>query len=159
MSNTQSDGKFVVQKDELIQAIVIGVVSLGLFFFTFTFEDVPEILAQGIGPAVFPQVVLLFMMFLAGLLGYRAIKPTPELAAEYKPRKPVPKIVYVSAGLLLLFVVGLHFIGALASVILFCFALSWLWGERRYGLMVLTFVVFTGAVYLLFDVALSTNLP
>ncbi len=153
------DGDPVVQKAELVQALIIGGGAVGLFLLTFTFDEVSESLAQGIGPAVFPRAILLILIFLAVLLGYRALKPTLESAAKYKPAKSIPKIVYLSAGLLTLFVVGLNFIGALPSVVVFCVALSLLWGERRYGLIAVTFAIFTGAVYLLFDIALNTNLP
>ena len=159
MNDVKQPAMQTINKEELGEAIVVGLLSLFLFWVTFTFEEVPEILAQGIGPAIFPRAILVFMFTMAVILGLRAVRMSPEAITAYKPKKPIPKVVFVSAGMLLLFVIGLFTIGAIPSVLAFCAALSLIWGERRYALMGVTFVVFAAFVYLLFVVSLGTTLP
>lgn len=154
-----SGGGVRVNREELLESVVVALFALILFGVTFTFEEVPEILAQGIGPAIFPRAVLIFMFLMAVIQGIKAIRLSSDAAASYKPRKPIPAIVYITAGTILLFVVGLYTIGALPSVLVFCFLLSLIWGERRYIAMIITFLAFTASVYLLFVILLGSNLP
>ncbi|MDE0770055.1 MAG: tripartite tricarboxylate transporter TctB family protein [Opitutaceae bacterium] len=155
-SNLEAESS--INKEQLVEAIAIGAFSLTLLGVTFTFREVPEILAQGIGPAVFPRAVLLLMLILSVILGVRAVRPARSGEVR-KAMKPIPRIAYISAGMLFLFAVGLLTIGTFPSLLIFCFALSLIWGERRYLPMTITFILFAVAVYVLFEIALGTNLP
>lgn len=149
----------ITDKEQLVEAIVVALVTIAFFIYTFTFEEVPEILAQGIGPAIFPRGVLVVIFGLACILGYQALKPTFEARAKIKPYKRIQPIVFKTAGAMLLFGIGLHFIGTLPSILIFSLGLSFLWNERRYRAMALTFVLFTAAVYALFQLTLGVSLP
>jgi fumarate reductase subunit C len=148
-----------IHRENLLEAIVVGIFSVSMFIVTFTFEEVPAILAQGISPVFFPRTILAIMFLLSLILGIKAVKPSAESMVGYKRKKSIPKIVYITAAALLLFVVGLFTIGTIPSLFAFCLLLSYLWGERRYLAMLITFSIFAASVYVLFGLVLGVNLP
>jgi uncharacterized membrane protein len=145
-----------INRDELTESLVIGVAALALYIITYTFDEVPVALSMGITPQLFPRIVLLTIMFLCILMGTRAFR---AVGGAKKSLKTPPKIAFITGGMLILFVVGLYTVGAIISVLAFCLGLSLIWGERRYIPMLITFGLFTGGIYLLFEVILGANLP
>lgn len=143
----------------VIESVVIMVFAAVLYGVTFTFEEVPPILSQGVQPTVFPRGICIVMMLLAAAQIVKAMRLTPERIAELKPYKRVPRIVYVTALVLIAFSIVMPIIGTFPTLIVFCPGLALLWGERRWGLMGASFAAFIAAVYGLFVLGLGVPLP
>jgi len=146
-------------KQLLIESLVIMAISAGLYLVTFTFEAVPAIFAQGIQPTVFPRAVLFIMFALAGLQAINAVRLSPVDVAELKPRKPIPKIVYLTALALIGFFLAMPIIGTFPTLFIFCPVLAFLWGEQRWALLVPSFAGFIAFIYVLFRIILNIPLP
>ena len=129
----------------LFCAVVVGI--------TTTFDEVPPILAQGIPPTQFPRMMVGVIAILAAIMIYQAHGREP------KKRKPVPLMVFLSAGVLLAFIAAIEVIGTIPAMFLFCVALPLLWGERRIVAILIFAVVFPAAVYLLFSNFLEVRFP
>ena len=129
----------------LFCAAVVGI--------TTTFDEVPPILAQGIPPTQFPRLMVGVIAVLAAIMVYQAHGREP------KKRKPVPRMVFLSAGLLLAFIAAIEVIGTIAAMFLFCVALPLLWGDRRIVAILIFAAVFPAAVYLLFSNFLEVRFP
>ena len=143
----------------MTEAGVIMILATALFGVTFTFDDVPEILAQGIQPTVFPRIVLAIIFGLAALQFWRAFNLPREAGAGHVPATGVPTIVLKTSAALVCFFVLMPTIGTFPTLILFCPVLAILWGERRWVLMAASFAGFIGFIYLLFRVAMNVPLP
>lgn len=148
-----------IDTKKLGEAIVIMLVSAMLFAVTFTFDHVPEILAQGIQPTVFPRAVLAILFGLAALQAYKSLNLSENEVSELKPIGPVPKIVLITSGCLIAFFVAIPIIGTFPTLIIFCPTLAFIWGERRWRLMVISFSTFVAFIYLLFRVVMNVPLP
>jgi hypothetical protein len=145
-----------INRDELTESLVIGFAAFALYIVTYTFDEVPVALSMGITPQLFPRIVLLVIMFLCALMGIRAFRADGSMT---RPLKKPPKIVFITAGMLILFIICLYTVGAMISVLAFCLSLSLIWGERRYIPLLVTFGLFTAGIHLLFEVILKANLP
>lgn len=143
----------------LVQSVVIMAVAGGLYGVTYTFDEVPPILAQGVQPTVFPRVLLILMILLAGLQAIKALRPSVAEIAKLKPYRPIPRIVFLTALVLIGFFVVMPIIGTFPTLIIFCPALAALWGERRWKLMALSFGGFIAFIYGLFVMVLNVPLP
>ncbi len=143
----------------LAEAGAIMIFAAAMFGVTFTFDAVPEILAQGIQPTVFPRIVLAIIFGLAVLQFRNALRFRPEAAIRHVRTKGVPAIVFTTSAALVCFFVLMPMIGTFPTLILFCPTLAILWGERRWTLMAVSFAAFIGFVYLLFRVAMNVPLP
>ena len=120
---------------------------------TTTFEDVPSALSQGIPPEQFPRLVSVIIACLAVLLIVQA------RVREEKVRKRLPLVTLLTTALLVVYVVLMDWFGTLATMILFCFTLPVLWGERRFAWTAVYAVLFPLSVYLLFSSVLEVRFP
>lgn len=138
-------------------AYIVGGVILAfcavVLYLTTTFDDVPSALAQGIPPEQFPQLLL---FLIAALTVVMMVEAHNTLA---KVREPVPSMVYLTAGLLTVAVVAMHWIGIIAGVMIVCVLLPMLWGDRRYIPIVVFAVVFPILSFLLFSKVLEIRFP
>lgn len=132
---------------------VIVLFSALVYAITTTFDTVPLVLSGGVPPERFPRLVLGVMVVLAGLMVYQAGRRPP------KARKPIPPMVYLSAGVLVLFIVAISLIGTIAAMVVFCVALAYLWGERRTWVLGIFAVAFPAVVYVLFSQLLEVRFP
>lgn len=128
MENTKQSG---IDRPLLIESLVIICVSLALFGVTFTFDRVPEIFSQGIQPTVFPRAVLAIMIVLAVLQAVKATRLTDIELASLSPYKPVPRIVYLTGVLLIIFVASMRYVGTFPTLIAFCPALFLAMGRAK----------------------------
>jgi len=145
--------------ETLVESLVVMVFATALFAVTFTFDEVPPILAQGIQPTAFPRAILILMFLLGGIQALSALRLSPAKAAALKPYKRVPPIVYLTGLALIAFAVVLPFVGTFPALGLFCFGLAMLWGERRWRLMIPSFAGFLAFIYVLFVQLLHVPLP
>jgi hypothetical protein len=137
---------------DMLDAIVIVIVSVILFWITTTFEEVPEIVAQGIQPDLFPQIIISLIVFLAIVMAYQG-------RAKNKTAKSIKPMATYTAIFVLLFAVSIHWIGSVPAMIFACVALPLLWGERRYVGILIFAILFPIGVYLLFTKALDIRFP
>lgn len=158
MSGAISGGRGV-NRELLIESLVIMVLATILFAITFSFDHVPAIFAQGIQPTIFPRAILIIIFGLAALQAWKAVNLSAEAVAGLKPSKPVPAVVFVTAGATLAFLILMPTIGTFPTLVLFCPALALIWGERRRVLMALSFTGFTGFIYVLFRMIMNVPLP
>ena len=116
---------------------------------TLTFKEAPAVLAQNVQPATFPRLVIsVIAVFSVALMALSFRLPAKAL-------KPVPHIVPVSAAVMIGFVAAFGLLGFLPAMILLCFGLPVIWGERRWALIVPFALLFPAAIYGLFAVVLG----
>ena len=118
------------------------------FYLTTQFDRVPEILKRGIQPSDFPQLILLLLIGLACLLPLKIPHNRPA----------VPPSVFISLALMVGFVLLTHLDFFIA---LGCFSgmLSFSWGERRLGALLLVTLFFPTFVFFLFDLVFEVRFP
>ncbi len=124
-----------------------------VFALTLTFDDVPSALSHGVPPTQFPRLLVGFIAALTLLMMFEGRKKPPS------DRKPVPRMVYPSTALLLVFVALINWVGTMVAMIGLCIALPLLWGERRYVPILLLAALFPIAVYYLFSEVMEVRFP
>ena len=118
------------------------------FYLTTQFDRVPEILKRGIQPSDFPQLILLLLIGLACLLPFENTQQ-PTCRSTFS--------IYLLA-LMVVFVLLTHLDFFIA---LGCFSgmLSFSWGERRLGALLLVTLFFPTFVFFLFDLVFEVRFP
>ena len=110
-------------------------------------------LSQGIQPTQFPRMLVGIIAVLTVVMVIQA------RARQDAIKKRVPVVAFMTAGLLVIFVAAVEWLGTIGSIVLFCIALPILWGERRFGWIGVYAVFFPVAVYLLFVKVLEVRFP
>jgi len=124
---------------------------LVVYLVTLTFKQAPAVIAQNVQPATFPRMVLVVMAVLAGIIIFRSFN-IPDT-----PQKRLKPMVWLSATVMPGFVVVFYLLGILPAMMLLCFFLPLLWGERRFRFIVPYSILFPLAVYLLFVTVLKVH--
>lgn len=138
---------------DTLAGVVILICCAIVFALTLTFDDVPSALSHGVPPTQFPRLLVGFITALTLLMMFESRKKPPS------DRKPVPRMVYLSTALLLVFVVLINWAGTIVAMIGFCIALPLLWGERRYVPILILAALFPIAVYYMFSVVMEVRFP
>lgn len=143
---------FGLKEDDwvIVGILIFCAVTFGI---TLTFEDVPPMIAQGLPPDRFPQVLIAIIALLAIYLVFENRKKGT------KARKIVPPMVYYSSILMVAFVALFTWLDILIAMPLLVIALSVVWGERRYGWLGLYAVLYSAAVFLLFYEVMEVVFP
>ena len=139
-----------IPRDAIAGAGVL-VFCVATYLVTLTFREAPAVIAQNVQPATFPRMVLVVMAVLAGIIILRSFR------TQDKPQKPLKPMVWLSAIVMPGFVVAFYLLGILPAMILLCFFLPLLWGERRFAIIVPYSIVFPVAIYLLFATVLKVH--
>ncbi len=134
-----------------LAAATVVAIAVALFAATFWFEEMPEGITRGFGAEVFPRMVLGTIIVLATLLA--ATVP----AGEPLPR--IPPMVYYSVASLLAFMALVPVAGMLGAMLLFLVGLGYLWGERRYLLLLTASALLTAALWGVFVKGFGIQLP
>ena len=136
-------------------AITIGIVALCalVYAITLTFPDLPPALSSGMGPAVFPRLLLGVMVALAFLLAFVARGKADEA------REPIPAMVYWTALAMLAFMGVLWLVGMAAAMFLGFVGLGLLWGERRWGILLISGLTLSALIYAVFVKGFGIPLP
>ena len=121
------------------------------YLVTLTFKEEPPALAQNVQPATFPRLVLTVMAVLATIIIVMSFR-LPD-----KQPKPIHLMVWPSAAVMVGFLIAFDVLGILPAMMLFCFGLPLLWGERRLQFIIPYAVLFPLAIYWLFAIALSVH--
>ena len=137
-----------IQLAALACAAVAGV----LLAITFTFEQMPESITRGLGPEIFPRLVLGVIFVLCLLL---ALEPSERMAAE---PMAVGRLLATAAALGG-FMGVLEVTGMLAAMFLFLVVCGRMWGEQRLWLLLLTSAAVTGAIWAVFVRGFGIQLP
>jgi len=132
-------------------AVAVAAVAVVAFATTYGFEEVPPGLAQGLGAAEFPRLVCLVLLGLAALLFVGAA-----------PRKPPPRVPATAWGTMVLsvgFLPLMMVVGMLPAMLVFLIALGWLWGERRYRMLLGSAAGLVAGIWLIFVRIFNLSLP
>jgi putative tricarboxylic transport membrane protein len=138
---------------EVAIALVIVAFCAFVYVVTLTFPEMPPALSMGMGPAVFPRLLLVVLLVLAGVLAFVG-RHKPEA-----PREPVPAIVYWTGLAMLAFMAVLSIAGMAVAMFVGFVGLGLLWGERRWLLLVICGLALSAAIYMLFVKGFGVPLP
>jgi hypothetical protein len=130
--------------------VVAAVATLG-FAGTFTFDEVPPALREGLGAAEFPRLICIVILVLAALL---ALQEKRGEAAE-----PVPATGWWTFAACAGFLPVMMVIGMLPAMFLFVVAVGRLWGERRAALLLASGAGLVAAIWLVFVRVFAITLP
>lgn len=149
-----------VHKIDIFVSAAVLLLCAVLYAETYSFARVPESLAQNVQPAVFPRLVLIVMMIFALMLPFehhRNLSRGIDLDEERSDR--LPRITWMTAGVLVLFVAALPTLGALPALILIALVLPVLWGERRWKILIPFVLIFPASLLFLFVGLLKVSFP
>ena len=138
--------------DMVVAGVIVAFCAMA-YAITLTFDTVPAALAQGMGPELFPRLVLGVMVVLAAVLAWAA-RGKPDEA-----REPVPAMVYLTGLAMCAFMGVMALVGMLTAIVIAVIGIGRLWGERRWGLLVLTGLGLSIGIRLLFVNGFGIPLP
>ena len=148
----QGSRPFSINTD-LPMGIAVLVFSAVVLYLTTLFDEVPSAMAQGVPPTQFPRLLLFLISAFAVMMMFQAWGQDP------KKRKPIPRVVFWSAVLLIVFVSIVNWVGIIAAMMVFCVALPILWGERRFKIIAIFAAIYPVLVYFLFSRVMEVNFP
>lgn len=136
-------------------AIALGIVAFCAVIYAVTtgFPRMPSMLAMGMGPEVFPRLLLAVLIVLAGVLALLARGKTDPA------REPIPAMVYWTVLAMLAFMAVLWLTGMAFAMVAGFVGIGALWGERRWALLVVSGVILSASIYLLFVKGFGVPLP
>ncbi|MEE8333542.1 MAG: tripartite tricarboxylate transporter TctB family protein, partial [Alphaproteobacteria bacterium] len=137
--------------DLAIMAIVLAICG-ALYYVTTGFEEVSDMLAQNIPPEFFPRLVLLVIAILAlGLPFEHLLHRRRGSNLDSKRSRKLRPLVFLTAFALVLLGFAMPYLGTFLAMMVICLVPPWLWGERRWKLIVPFAVLFPLAVALVFN--------
>ena len=139
-------------KDIKILGVIIFI-SLILFGYTFTFDEVPEILAQGMQPTMMPRLILSLIIFLC----FFQIYQNKSLKSENK--NIIKRNAFITFGYTLFIVLIADKLGFLISVFLFTLITPILWQRKDYVKITLYSLCMTIFVFVFFTLVLQLKFP
>ena len=139
-------------KDIKILGVIIFI-SLILFGYTFTFDEVPEILAQGMQPTMMPRLIFSLIIFLC----FFQIYQNKSLKSENKDI--IKRNAFITFGYTLFIVLIADKLGFLISVFLFTLITPILWQRKDYVKITLYSLCMTVFVFVFFTLVLQLKFP
>ena len=139
-------------KDIKILGVIIFI-SLILFGYTFTFDEVPEILAQGMQPTMMPRLIFSLIIFLC----FFQIYQNKSLKSENK--NIIKGNAFITFGYTLFIVLIADKLGFLISVFLFTLITPILWQRKDYLKITLYSLCMTIFVFVFFTLVLQLKFP
>jgi putative tricarboxylic transport membrane protein len=136
---------------EIVVGACVLVFCVVAYAITFSFKQAPAALAQNVQPASFPRLIISVIAVLC------AGQMILSLRLPEKTLKPLPRTVATSAAVMVAFVLAFDAIGIVSAMMLLCFGLPVLWGERRWHLIVPYAILFPAAIYGLFAMVLGVH--
>jgi putative tricarboxylic transport membrane protein len=118
---------------------------------TLTFDRAPAVVAQNVQPATFPRLVIGVIAVLT------VIMMVLGRGAPDRPWRRVPVMTWLSAALMVGFVLAFQWLGIVPAMMLLCVGLPVFWGERRWHLVLPFGLIFPLAVYVLFAEMLEVH--
>ena len=139
-------------KDIKILSVIIFI-SLVLFSYTFTFDEVPEILAQGMQPTMMPRLIFSLIIFLC----FFQIYQNKSLKSENKDI--IKRNAFITFAYTLFIVLIADKLGFLISVFLFTLITPILWQRKDYVKITLYSLSMTIFVFVFFTLILQLKFP
>lgn len=138
-------------------SVLMCLLAGGIFYFT---KDFPEYYAGAPGSGFWPRVIAAGIIIVSAVLLIETF-----VKKEEKGEPPIIytsqgiKRVYILFGLIVLFGVGLQYLGLVISAVLFVPAVMFTLGEKRVIWLVAGGISVTAAIYVIFAVGLHVVLP
>jgi hypothetical protein len=120
---------------------------------TYTFDDVPASIRQGMGPEVFPRLVAIVIMVLAAVLFLAARNRAPAELPRIERAVPVVMIGAIA------FMAAVWLVGMPVAMGLGLVSLGILWGERRWVPLLANAILLPLAIWAMFVKVLKVQLP
>ena len=139
-------------KDIKILSVII-IISVALFAYTFTFDEVPEILAQGMQPTMMPRLIFSLIIFLSvfQLVQNKKLKPeTKEL---------IRRNAFITFGYTLFIVLIADKLGFFISIFLYTLVMPILWQRKDYIKIFFYSLVISIFVFVFFTLVLQLKFP
>lgn len=137
---------------DLVIAVLLLSFCAGVYYLTSQFEEVSPLFAQDVPPEFMPRLLLWTIAALSVLLPFEHLfKPGGRAHFEGSRTIAIKPMAYVTIVLLVAVVLSVKWLGTYLAILLACFALPILWGERRWKLLIPYALVFSTAVMLLFS--------
>lgn len=151
-TTTEPPARAPVHTDVVISGVILVACAV-IWAVTAGFDDVPAALLSGMGPAVFPRLVIGVIALLALWLALSARGQADEV------REPVHRLVYVTGAAVLAFMGVLKLLGMYAAIVFAVIGIGGLWGERRWWLLAAVAMGMIVTIHLAFAVAFGIPLP
>ena len=139
-------------KDIKILSIII-IISVALFAYTFTFDEVPEILAQGMQPTMMPRLIFSLIIFLSI---FQLIQ-NKNLKSDKK--ELIRRNAFVTFGYTLFIVLIADKLGFLISIFLFTLVTPMLWQRKDYIKIFFYSLTISIFVFVFFTLVLQLKFP
>jgi hypothetical protein len=141
-----------IHADSVIAGVILAFCAL-MWAGTAAFDEVPAAVAQGMGPAAVPRLILSVIILLTLWLAWTARgRSDPQ-------RLPVPGVVYQTGIAVLVFMGVVKLFGIYAAILFAALGIGRLWGERRWWLMAVVGIGLAVATHLVFVIAFKMSLP
>lgn len=152
MSQTPGEKEKLLHTTDLVVALIIFAICGILYYVTTTFDEVSALLAQNIPPEFFPQLIIIAIAILTlGVPFEHLLHKRRGQNIDSERSERVKRMPYFTAGLMILLVLGIPYLGMLLSMIGVCVLLPLLWGERRLKLIIPFAILFPLAIAYLFN--------
>jgi len=149
----------------------VSTVIFAAFFIVVSFQ-IEDNANNAIGPATWPMVLMGIMLILGLTLTFQVFKAykqqkkqedqfdEAEGAEEDDEDKIIfPKKLYYLFGILVAYVIGLHYLGFIVSTLIVTFVLALLFGMKKWMKSLITSVICTGSFVFLFPILLNLSFP
>lgn len=124
------------------------------------YERLPQILCRGAGERFWPRVIAAGILIVSAvLLAETFIKKEEREEPPIVYTSQGIKRVYILFGLILLFGIGLQYLGLVISAVMFVPAVMFTLGEKRVIWLAAGGIGVTAAIYVIFAVGLNVVLP
>ncbi len=153
-----SSGGRIIHPVDAVLTLIIWSACAWLYYQTTLFDEVSFLFADNIGPEVFPQILIWCIAVFAAFMPFEHLllsRSGKDL--DKKRRKPVKGIAYKTIALLIVIISASAFIGTLATMLVICMTIPFLWGERRLQVILPYAVLFPAAVTLVFNQLLGVH--
>jgi putative tricarboxylic transport membrane protein len=141
----------MINRTDLAVGAILLAVCGWLYYVTASFDEVSPLFAQDMPPERFPRMLMWIIAALSIVLPFEQwLRKEKGKILDTKRKTPVRPIVYVTIGFLILAVLAIQLIGTFLVLVVVCFGLPLLWGERRWKILLPFVVLFPAAVMVLF---------
>ena len=139
-------------KDLKILSAIISITVL-LYINTFSFDEVPEILAQGMQPTMMPRLIFTLIIFLS----FFQIYQNKNLIDEKK--EPIKSNAFITFGFILFIILIADKLGFFLAILIFTFVTPFLWQRKDKFFVLLYSVGMTVFVFVFFTLVLQLKFP
>ena len=136
---------------KILSAIIL--ITVLLYINTFSFDEVPEILAQGMQPTMMPRLIFTLIIFLSLFQIYQ----NKNLIDEKK--EPIKSNAFITFGFILFIILIADKLGFFFTFLLFTFVTPFLWQRKDKFFVLLYSIGMTVFVFVFFTLVLQLKFP